>query len=77
MQENNDVNIFWLILLTLGGIFGVVNIVKAFSKPQITGAEEYENIIAEKDKIIEILEKRITQYQKIIENDNNIRRELE
>ncbi|HVW99729.1 MAG TPA: hypothetical protein VHA52_04685 [Candidatus Babeliaceae bacterium] len=76
MQENNDVNIFWLILLTLGGIFGVVNIVKAFSKPQITGAEEYESIIAEKDKIIEVLEKRITQYQKIIENDN-IRRELE
>lgn len=77
MQENNGANVFYTVLVTLGGIFGIINIIKAFRSPVVLSNEQYENIIAEKDKIIETLEKRIVQYQKIIEYDNERQRRME
>lgn len=68
MQENNGVNTFWLILITLGGIFGVINFIRAFNKDEPTSAEAYEKIITDKDEIIKALEKKVEQYKKLIDD---------
>lgn len=41
-----------------------------FSKPEKTAVDEYEEIIAEKDLIIESLEKKIKQYQRLLSDES-------
>ncbi len=72
MQENEGVNTFWTILITLGGIFGIWNIVRAFSEPDEVLISEYKRVIAEKDKIIADYEKKI---EKLLYHDS--RKDLE
>lgn len=70
MQENNGINAFYNLFITIGGVFGVLNIVKYFKKAPESLSEQYEQIIAEKDKIIAEYEKKIKAYQKLLEHDN-------
>ena len=59
MQDNDGIGSFWNLFITISGIAGIVNIVKAFKRPTW---EEYE----QKEKEIYILKKRISNYQRII-----------
>lgn len=70
MQNNNGSNYLFDVLLTIGGIFGIANVVKYFNKPvEETTIKSLEQIIEEKDRIIEQLELKILRYQKILNDD--------
>jgi len=72
VQENGGANTFWTILVTIGGIFGIWNIVKAFNEPDEVLIAEYKRVIAEKDKIIKEYER---QIERLLDNDS--RKDLE
>lgn len=59
MHENDGINSFWNIFLTVSGVAGIINIVRAFRRPTWT---EFEK----KDREINILKKKIKHYQKLI-----------
>lgn len=50
--------------MIVGGIFAVINFIKAFRKPPKEAYEQYEEIIAQKDKIIEEQRKQIEKLLK-------------
>ena len=70
METNDKVNWMYIAVQTIFGIFGILNIYRYFSKPDDSIIiKEQKRILEEKDKIIGILEKRILQYQQILDND--------
>lgn len=69
MQEKNGISDWWNILLSIGGVFGLLNLVRAFRSAPKEAHEEYEEIIIQKDKIIAQLEKKVEQYQRLLEHD--------
>jgi hypothetical protein len=77
VQNNDGISNWWYVIFTIFGIFGIINVIKAFRAPPVEAHEEYEAIIAEKDKIIKELELTNEIYRKIIDNDRNGSRKLE
>lgn len=65
MQGNNgESDNFWYLFITVAGISGIINIVKAFKRP--TWAE-----FEKKDREIDILRKKVKHYQKMINDSDN------
>lgn len=62
VQNNEDgANFLWYIIITIGGIFGILNVVKYFKYEDTM--TEYEKIIMEKDLRILELETKLKQYE--------------
>lgn len=59
MHDRDGINSLWGIFITVSGIAGVINIAKAFQRPT------WEDMNKKEDEI-EILKKRVKNYQDII-----------
>lgn len=64
MSTEKEVSNWWNILLLFGGVFAVINLIRAFSKSPKEAHEQYEEIIAQKDKIIDEQQKTIERLLK-------------
>ena len=63
MQGNDGINNFWTLFITISGIAGIINIVRAFKRPTWDDMDR-------KDREIGILKKKIHNYQRIINGPN-------
>lgn len=71
MSNEREISNWWDILLTLGGVFAVINMIRALKKPPKEAYEQYEEIIIQKDKIIAEYEKKCEIYEKLLKDHGN------
>lgn len=71
MSNEKEISNWWDILLTLGGIFAVINMIRALRKPPREAHDQYEEIIMQKDKIIAEYEKKCQMYEKLLREHDN------
>lgn len=64
MKDNEGINSFWNVFLTIAGVAGIVNIVRAFKRPSWSELEK-------KEREIDILKKKVQHYQKLINGKRN------
>ena len=71
MSTEKEISKWWDYLLMLGGVFALVNLVRALSKPTKDVKEQYEEIIAQKDLIIERQQHVINRQNELLKHDKS------
>lgn len=75
MNSNDNSNFWYSLLVGTSAVFGGINLYRLFKRSEITTENlELQKVIKEKDKIIKWLEKKIGQYQKLIDNDTGTKK---
>lgn len=69
MSTEKEISKWWEWFMVVGGVFALINFIRAFRKPPKEAYEQYEEIIREKDKIIADYEKKIQTYQELLSHD--------
>lgn len=69
--SKNSLEILWYLLITIGGLAAIINIIRFINQTTVSEVEQYENIIKEKNKIIESLENKVFKYQEILKDNSH------
>lgn len=64
MSNEKEISSWWDWLMIFGGVFALINFIRAFRKQPKEAYEQYEEIIAQKDKIIAEQQRQIERLLK-------------